>query len=70
MRPPGLFIRFFETSGQLISLALGGGLDFVRQKKELGEHRTIPIFILRILLALAWSFLDKRIVRLCRTSSE
>jgi len=62
-RPPGLFIRFFETTGQLISLALGGGLDFVRQKKELGEHRTLPIIILRFFLSLAWPFLDKRIVR-------
>jgi ubiquinone biosynthesis protein len=63
-QPPGLVTRFFETSFQLIGLALGGGLDFVRQKKEAGEHRTLGIFLLRILLALAWPFLDKRIVKL------
>jgi ubiquinone biosynthesis protein len=63
-RPPGLVIRFFETSGQFIGLALGGGLDYVEQKKELGEHRTLGILILRFFLALAWPFLDKSIVRL------
>jgi len=63
-RPPGLITRFFETSAQLIGLALGGGLDFVRQKKETDEHRTLDIFLLRIFLALAWPFLDKKIVKL------
>jgi len=63
-RPPGLVSRFFETSGQFIGLALGGGLDFVRQKKELGEHRSLDILILRFFLALTWPFLDKSIVRL------
>jgi len=61
-RPPGLVIRFFETSGQLSGLALGGGLDFVRQKKELGEHRSLGMLLLRFLLVLAWPFLDKSIV--------
>jgi ubiquinone biosynthesis protein len=63
-RPPGLVSRFFETSGQFLGLALGGGLDFVRQKKELGEHRSLDILILRFFLALTWPFLDKSIVRL------
>jgi len=63
-RPPGLVTRFFETSAQLIGLALGGGLDFVRQKKELGEHRTLGILFLRLLLGFAWPFLDKSIVKL------
>ncbi len=63
-RPPGLFRRFFEVSGQLSGLALGGGLDYVRQKKELGEHRTLGILILRFFLALSWPFLDKSIVKL------
>jgi len=63
-RPPGLVTRFFETSAQLIGLALGGGLDFVRQKKETGEQRTLVIFLLRIFLALTWPFLDKNIVKL------
>ena len=63
-RPPGLVSRFFETSGQFLGLALGGGLDFVRQKKELGEQRSLDILILRFFLALTWPFLDKSIVRL------
>jgi len=63
-RPPGLVIRFFETSAQLLGLTLGGGLDFVRQKKELGEHRTFGILLLRFFLALTWPFLDKSIVKL------
>ncbi len=63
-RPPGLIIRFFETSGQFLGLALGGGLDYVKQKKVLGEHRTLGILILRFFLALAWPFLDKSIVTL------
>ena len=63
-RPPGLVTRFFETSAQLIGLALGGGVDFVRQKKELGEHRTLGILLLRLLLGFAWPFLDKSIVKL------
>jgi len=63
-RPPGLFRRFFEVSGQLSGLALGGGLDYVRQKKELGEHRALGILLLRFFLALAWPFLDKSIVKL------
>jgi ubiquinone biosynthesis protein len=63
-RPPGLFVRFFETSGQLLGLALGGGMDFVRQKKELGEHRTLGMLLLRLFLALTWPFLDKRIIKL------
>ena len=40
-RPPGLIVRFFETSGQFLGMVLGGGMDFVRQKKELGEHRSL-----------------------------
>ncbi len=63
-RPPGLLRRFFEVSGQLSGLALGGGLDYVRQKKELGEHRTLGILLLRFFLALTWPFLDKSIVKL------
>lgn len=63
-RPPGLIIRFFEISSQLLGLALGGGLDFVRQKKELGEHRTLGLLLLRFFLALTWPFLDKSIVNL------
>ena len=63
-RPPGLIFRFFEISSQLIGLALGGGLDFVRQKKELGEHRSLGILLLRFFLALTWPFLDKSIVNL------
>ncbi len=63
-RPPGLIVRFFETSGQLFGLALGGGMDFVRQKKELGEHRTLGMLLLRFFLALTWPFLDKRIIKL------
>jgi ubiquinone biosynthesis protein len=63
-RPPGLVFRFFETSGQFLGLALGGGLDYARRKKELGEQRTIGILILRFFLALAWPFLDKSIVTL------
>jgi ubiquinone biosynthesis protein len=61
-RQPGLIIRFIEISGEFLGMALGGGLDYVRQKKELGQHRTLGIFILRIILALAWPFLDKSIV--------
>jgi len=63
-RPPGLIVRFFETSGQLLGLALGGGMDFVRQKKQLGEHRTLWMLLLRFFLALTWPFLDKRIIKL------
>jgi ubiquinone biosynthesis protein len=63
-RPPGLVIRFFETSGQFLGMAFGGGLDFVRQKKTLGEQGTLSILLLRLLLALAWPFLDKSIVTL------
>jgi ubiquinone biosynthesis protein len=63
-RPPGLIIRFIEISGQLIATALGGGFDFVRRKQELGEHRTLGIFLLRIFLALTWPFLDNNIVKL------
>jgi len=63
-RPPGLASRFIETSGQIFGLALGGGLDYVRRKKELGEQRSLGILLLRLFLALTWPFLDKRIVRL------
>jgi len=63
-RPPGLVTRFFETFIQLLGLTLGGGLDFVRQKKELGEHRTLGILLLRLFLAFTWPFLDKNIVTL------
>jgi ubiquinone biosynthesis protein len=63
-RPPGLIIRFIETSGQLLGLALGGGMDFVRQKKELGEHRTLGMLLLRFFLALTWPFLDKSLIKL------
>ncbi len=63
-RPPGLVLRFFETSGQLLGLALGGGFDFVRQKKAAGEHRSLGILLLRFFLALSYPFLDKRIVNL------
>ncbi len=63
-RPPGLIVRFIETSGQFLGMALGGGMDFVRQKKELGEHRTLGMLILRFFLALTWPFLDKSIIKL------
>jgi ubiquinone biosynthesis protein len=63
-RPPGLIVRFIETSGQFLGMALGGGMDFVRQKKELGEHRTLGMLFLRFFLALTWPFLDKRIIKL------
>lgn len=61
-RQPGLIIRFIEISGEFLGMALGGGMDYVRQKKEAGEHRTLGILFLRIILALAWPFLDKSIV--------
>jgi ubiquinone biosynthesis protein len=61
-RPPGLVVRGFEIAGQILGMVLGGGIDFVRRKKELDEHRTIGIFFLRIFLAFAWPFLDKKIV--------
>ncbi len=61
-RPPGLVIRFIEVSGHLLGMLIGGGMDYVRDKQARGEHRTIGIFLLRILLALAWPFVDKRIV--------
>jgi ubiquinone biosynthesis protein len=61
-RPPGLIIRFVEISGQIIAMVLGGGFDYVRRKKEAGEHRTLWIFLLRIFLALTWPFLDKNII--------
>ena len=63
-RPPGLVVRFFETSGQFLGLTLGGGMDYVRQKKKLGEHRSLGILILRFFLALTYPFLDKNIVKL------
>jgi ubiquinone biosynthesis protein len=63
-RPPGLVVRFFETTAQFLGLIMGGGLAYVRQKKELGEHRTLGILLLRLYLALTWPFLDKSIVTL------
>ena len=63
-RSPGLVTRFIETSIQLLGLTLGGGLDYVRQKKVQGEHRSIGILILRFFLALTWPFLDKKIINL------
>ena len=61
-RPPGLVRRFFETYAQLSGLVLGGGMDYVRQKKEQGEHRSPGMLILRFWLLLARPFLDKSIV--------
>jgi ubiquinone biosynthesis protein len=61
-RPPGLIVRGFEIAGQILGLVLGGGIDFVRRKKELGEHRTIGIFLLRIILGITRPFLDKSII--------
>ena len=63
-RPPGMIVRFFETSAQLTGLALGGGFSYVRGKKEAGEHWTFGILLLRIFLALSYPFLDKSIIRL------
>lgn len=63
-RPPGLIVRFIETSGQFLGMVLGGGMDFVRQKKELGEHRSLWMLILRFFLALTRPFLDKNIIKL------
>jgi ubiquinone biosynthesis protein len=61
-RPPGLIRRFFQTLSQFSGLVLGGGMDYVRQKKELGEHRSLGMLFLRFWLALARPFLDKSIV--------
>ncbi len=61
-RPPGVIVRGFEIAGQISGMVLGGGIDYVRRKQQLGEHRTFGIFLLRIFLALAWPFLDKKIV--------
>jgi ubiquinone biosynthesis protein len=61
-RQPGLIIRFIEISGEFLGMAFGGGMDYVRQKKEAGKHRTLGILILRIILALGWPFLDNSIV--------
>jgi ubiquinone biosynthesis protein len=63
-RQPGLIVRFIEISGQLIAMVLGGGMDYIRQKKELGQHRTFGIFLLRVFLAPTRLFLDKNIIRL------
>jgi ubiquinone biosynthesis protein len=63
-RPPGMIVRFLETSWELFSLVLGGGMDFVRQKKEVGEHRSLGMLLLRFFLALTWPFLNKRIIKL------
>jgi ubiquinone biosynthesis protein len=62
-RPPGLIVRFIETSGQIIALVLGGGIDYVQQKKVRHEARTIGVLLLRFFLALASPFLDKNITR-------
>ena len=59
-----MIVRFLETSWELLSLVLGGGMDFVRQKKEVGEHRSLGMLLLRFFLALTWPFLNKSIIRL------
>ncbi len=39
-------------------------MDFVRQKKEVGEHRSLGMLLLRFFLALTWPFLNKSIIKL------
>jgi ubiquinone biosynthesis protein len=63
-RPPGLVARFFETTGQFLALAAGGGLDYVKQKKEAGEGRALGVLFLRFLVFFIRPFLDKVIIAL------
>jgi len=61
-RQPGIIFRFFEVSGQLLGLFFGFAIDFVNQKKKLGEGRHLEILLLRFLLVFAWPFLNKKII--------
>src|SRR4051794_11544241 len=61
-RQRGILGRFFATLGHVLGLILGGAFAYVRQKKALGEGKTLPILVLRFVLIFTWPFLNKKII--------
>jgi ubiquinone biosynthesis protein len=58
----GLISRFFATFWQFLGLIFGGGIAFVRQKKEEHEAGKFWIVMLRFGLFFVRPFLDKKII--------
>ena len=62
-RPAGLVGRLVITIHHLVGLLFGGAFAFVRQKKALGEAKTLEMLLLRFGLIFVWPFLNKQLIR-------
>ncbi len=64
-RPPvTLFRRFLITLRHLFGLVGGGGFAYLRSKEARGEARGLQYWLLRVLLAPFWPFVDKKLMAL------
>jgi len=62
-RPPQLVGRFFVTLQQLLGLLLGGIHAYLRDRKARRQPLNLGALLLRLLLLLAWPFLDRKLVK-------
>lgn len=62
-RPPGLIRRFLETTGQIFGLLFGGIGAYINEMKASGRTRELGVFLLRVVYAFAYPFLDKSIIK-------
>ena len=59
----GLLRRFFVTFRHSLGLIWGSIYTFIQQQKEAGRGWSLFTLILRILLALAWPFLNRSLIK-------
>jgi ubiquinone biosynthesis protein len=61
-QPKGWILRFLGTLRQLLALLIGAGFEYIREMKEKGKGWSLSVILLRIILALAWPFMNKDII--------
>lgn len=62
-RPPdSLLRRLFVTIRHFCGLVTGGGFAYVRFRQEQGTGDTLFVVLLRVLLLVAWLFVDRQLV--------
>ena len=62
-KPQGLIRRAIVTYGEGAGLILGGLVAYVKEQRRLGLDDRFAVVLMRILLLLAWPFLDRDLVR-------
>ncbi|MDD1751772.1 MAG: AarF/UbiB family protein [Methanotrichaceae archaeon] len=62
-RHKGYFRRFFTILRHLIGLLLGAGYAHIQEMKSQGKNRGLAVILVRLILLLAWPFLNRDLIR-------